>query len=202
LSAVGDYLFNIFAATLHTGVRSSIHKLRTRHAFVRRVHLSRIIIYLGCVLTERVARSSSRTIASRLPLACTGLCWLVLALCPHWGKAPTSIVWLCGISFGSSQSAYSRPPLYRPRFQRNSVIPDSFFIPRPFPYALSHNYFGYTSLSYIGSSVTSDFSDIPQHLVILGLTVFGVIMDSSQRLQCVRAQRAHSSERHEDCTYN
>jgi hypothetical protein len=32
LSAVRDCLFNMFAATLHTGGRSSIHKLRTLHA--------------------------------------------------------------------------------------------------------------------------------------------------------------------------
>jgi hypothetical protein len=34
LSAVRDSLFNIFAATLHAGGRSSILKLRTRHAVV------------------------------------------------------------------------------------------------------------------------------------------------------------------------
>jgi len=40
LSAVRDCLFNIFAATLHTGGRSSIHKLRMRHAVVTGTHLS------------------------------------------------------------------------------------------------------------------------------------------------------------------
>jgi hypothetical protein len=34
LSAVHDCLFNIFAATLHIGGRSSIHNPRTRHAVV------------------------------------------------------------------------------------------------------------------------------------------------------------------------
>jgi len=34
LSAVRDCLFNIFAATLHTGGRSSIRNLRTRHTVV------------------------------------------------------------------------------------------------------------------------------------------------------------------------
>jgi hypothetical protein len=34
LSAVRDWLFNIFAATLHIGGRSSIRNLRTRHAVV------------------------------------------------------------------------------------------------------------------------------------------------------------------------
>jgi len=40
LSAVRDCLFNIFAATLHIGGRSSIHNLRTRHAVVTGTHLS------------------------------------------------------------------------------------------------------------------------------------------------------------------
>ena len=34
LSTAQDCLFNIFAATLHIGGRSSIRKLRTRHALV------------------------------------------------------------------------------------------------------------------------------------------------------------------------
>ena len=41
LSAVRDSFFNIFAATLHSGGRSSIRKLRTRHAVVTGTHLSR-----------------------------------------------------------------------------------------------------------------------------------------------------------------
>ena len=41
LSAVRDCLFNIFAATLHIGGRSSIHNLRTRHAVVTGTHLPR-----------------------------------------------------------------------------------------------------------------------------------------------------------------
>jgi hypothetical protein len=39
-SAVRDCLFNIFAATLHIGDRSSIRNLRTRHAVVTGTHLS------------------------------------------------------------------------------------------------------------------------------------------------------------------
>jgi hypothetical protein len=39
LSAVRDCLFNIFAATLHTGDRYSICNLRTRHAAVTGTHL-------------------------------------------------------------------------------------------------------------------------------------------------------------------
>ena len=38
-SAVRDCLFNTFAATLHTGSRSSIRNLRTRHAVVTGTHL-------------------------------------------------------------------------------------------------------------------------------------------------------------------
>jgi len=40
LSAVRDCLFNLFAATLHIGGRSSIRNLRTRHAVVTGTHLS------------------------------------------------------------------------------------------------------------------------------------------------------------------
>jgi hypothetical protein len=50
--------------------------------------------------------------------------------------------------------------------------------------------------------VTSDFSDIPQQLIFLGCTVCGKIMAISQRLQCVQAQGAPSSERHGDCKCN
>jgi hypothetical protein len=39
-SALCDCLFNIFAATLHIGDRSSIRNLRTRHAVVTGTHLS------------------------------------------------------------------------------------------------------------------------------------------------------------------
>ena len=38
LSAVRDCLFNLFAATLHIGCRSSIRKLRKRHAVVTGTH--------------------------------------------------------------------------------------------------------------------------------------------------------------------
>ena len=37
-SAVRDCLFNIFAATLHIGGRSSIRKLKTRHAVLTETH--------------------------------------------------------------------------------------------------------------------------------------------------------------------
>jgi hypothetical protein len=40
LSAVRDFLFNTFAATLHIGGRSSLRNLRTRHAMVTGTHLS------------------------------------------------------------------------------------------------------------------------------------------------------------------
>ena len=44
LLAVRDCLFNIFAATLHTGGRSSTCNLRTRHALVTGTHLSRLLV--------------------------------------------------------------------------------------------------------------------------------------------------------------
>jgi hypothetical protein len=47
LSAVRDCLFNIFAATLHIGGRSSIRNLRTRHAVVTGTHLSWPMSYRG-----------------------------------------------------------------------------------------------------------------------------------------------------------
>jgi hypothetical protein len=40
LSAVSGFLFNVFAATLHIGGRSSIRSLRTRHPMVTGTHLS------------------------------------------------------------------------------------------------------------------------------------------------------------------
>ena len=46
LSAVRDCLFNILAATLHIGGRSSIRNLRTRHAVVTGAHLSLLVIYI------------------------------------------------------------------------------------------------------------------------------------------------------------
>ena len=45
LSAVHDCLFNLFAATLHIGGRSSIRNLRTRHAVVTGTHYTDIYIY-------------------------------------------------------------------------------------------------------------------------------------------------------------
>ena len=50
LSAVRDCLFNIFAATLHIGGRSSIRNLRTRHAVVTGTHLSYVLCFSKCCL--------------------------------------------------------------------------------------------------------------------------------------------------------
>jgi hypothetical protein len=44
LSAVRDCLFNIFAANLHTGGRSSIRNLKTRHALMTGTKLSRHLV--------------------------------------------------------------------------------------------------------------------------------------------------------------
>jgi hypothetical protein len=65
---------------------------------------------------------------------------------------------------------------------------DCFSFPGRFPKLYHSNYLSYTGFSYIGSLATSDFSDIPQQLIFLGYTVFGKIMDSSQRLQCVQCR--------------
>ena len=45
LLAVHDFLFNIFAAPLHIGGRSSIRNLRTRHPVVTGTHLSRNCVF-------------------------------------------------------------------------------------------------------------------------------------------------------------
>ena len=45
-SAVHDCLFNLFAATLLIGSRSSIRNLRTRHAMVIGTHYIEILLYL------------------------------------------------------------------------------------------------------------------------------------------------------------
>ena len=50
LSAFRDCLFNIFAATLHIGGRSSMGNLWTRHAVVTRTHLSWITSVYICYL--------------------------------------------------------------------------------------------------------------------------------------------------------
>jgi hypothetical protein len=46
LSAVRDCLFDIFAATIQVGSRSSIGNLRTRHAVVTGTHRSRCAVYV------------------------------------------------------------------------------------------------------------------------------------------------------------
>jgi len=48
LSAVHDCLFNLFAATLHKGGRSSIRNLRTRHAVVTGTHYT-VTVHTVCV---------------------------------------------------------------------------------------------------------------------------------------------------------
>jgi hypothetical protein len=65
------------------------------------------------------------------------------------------------------------------------VIMDLFPFHGHFPMLFHFNYLVYTGLLYIGSSVTSDLSDIPQQLIFFGYTIFSKIMGISQRLQCV-----------------
>ena len=59
-SAVRDCLFNLFAATLHIGGRSSIRNLRTRHAVVTGTHLTRpdYVIPSGKSGSSRILRKS------------------------------------------------------------------------------------------------------------------------------------------------
>jgi hypothetical protein len=55
LSAVRDRLFNIFAATLYIGGRSSIRNLRTRHAAVTGIRLPRNIKFILLKKTSRIS---------------------------------------------------------------------------------------------------------------------------------------------------
>ena len=68
MSAVCDCLFNIFAATLHTGDRYSTRCLRTLHAVVTGTHFSRmmtmmvvmmIIIIIITIITITIALYTS-----------------------------------------------------------------------------------------------------------------------------------------------
>jgi len=56
LSAVRDWLFHMFAATLHIGGRSSIRNLKTRHAVVTGTRWSRWSVYTE---TNRVTEVTS-----------------------------------------------------------------------------------------------------------------------------------------------
>jgi hypothetical protein len=55
MSAVRDCLFSIFAATLHTGGRSSIRNLKTCNAVVTGTHLSRNGTPRHLVLVKNIA---------------------------------------------------------------------------------------------------------------------------------------------------
>ena len=60
LSAVRECLFNIFAAILHTGGRSSVRSLRTRHAMVTGTHISRRPLCM-CVRTHTHTHTHTHT---------------------------------------------------------------------------------------------------------------------------------------------
>jgi hypothetical protein len=66
LSAVRDLLFNIFAATLYVGGRSSIRNLRTRHVVVTGIHLSQrqIVHFFVYKLIYAFIRSCTHICAS------------------------------------------------------------------------------------------------------------------------------------------
>jgi len=61
LSAVRDCLFNIFVATLHIWGRSSILKLRTRHAVVNGDALIRASAYFKPVFLNLLAADCGRS---------------------------------------------------------------------------------------------------------------------------------------------
>jgi len=64
LSAVRDCLFNIFVATLHIGGRSSIRKLRTRHAVVAADPFIRASAYFTPMLLNLLAADCGRSAKS------------------------------------------------------------------------------------------------------------------------------------------
>ena len=71
LSAVHDYLFNLFSATLHKGGRSSIRNLRTRHAVVTGTHYT----WIGrSTLTVSDVNSTWRT---HRMVTGTKFCWWI-----------------------------------------------------------------------------------------------------------------------------
>ena len=75
-SAVRDCLFNLFAATLHIGGRSSIRKLRTLHAVVTGTHLTWVFeskLQIFTVVTTHTFCSHSP-----FPNSPNAVCWKVL----------------------------------------------------------------------------------------------------------------------------
>ena len=81
LSAVGDSLFNIFAATHHIGGRSSTRILRTRHTVVTRTHLS---FRSCCNFADTLRAESGRNCCSVLILlaSCQQTCMTyTIAVC-------------------------------------------------------------------------------------------------------------------------
>jgi uncharacterized membrane protein len=83
LSAVHDCLFNLFAATLHIGGRSSIRNLRKRHAVVTGTHYTwkgglEYRNWLWRVTAHTVATGSYVKGKGRVKLLC--LRWLSLFL--------------------------------------------------------------------------------------------------------------------------
>jgi hypothetical protein len=72
LSAVSDCLFNIFAATLHIGGRSSIRNLRTHHAVVTGIHLT------GQTRALRIIIQHSSSTTTDLIIILSSILWLKL----------------------------------------------------------------------------------------------------------------------------
>jgi len=72
LSTVHDCLFNLFAATLHKGGRSSIRNLRTRHAVVTGTHYTvRYTCYI-INLKFRISLEKDRSLIQLLILSIVG----------------------------------------------------------------------------------------------------------------------------------
>ena len=93
LSAVRDFLFNIFAPTLHVGGRSSILNLRTRHAVVVGTFLSQV--WSGLVRKISLPRTF-HPVANHYTGWATRATVLILASA-KWGFSSVLVVTYCNV---------------------------------------------------------------------------------------------------------
>jgi hypothetical protein len=109
LSAVHDCLFNLFAATLHIGGRSSIRNLRTRHAVVTGTHYTadrginiQLLITIFCSMYRSVNESLKNIFLWDLTIGITYR--IIYFLCPRLVK--DELFSSLQTSFPSSEKAF------------------------------------------------------------------------------------------------